>query len=651
MQHRVKKLLSLALLMSFGFVMNSMAAVPFLQPRSQSIDAADELVGWTQFINQYDKDCWYWVFSVKPEYLRTFRQDRLTCCIFGNDVDCNCDCPTIKVQGSRVTNRDSRAWLADYFGLPTTFSSEISFEPRVDTFLVNFDLYVGLDNWLEGLYFRIHGPVVHTRWRLDCCECNISTGTQGYVEGYFADQAVAQSNLLTNALDFFSGCAAPTLNNVDGTPNKFQRLQASKWACGGCDCVLRETGFADLEFALGWNFFQDCDYHFGLNIRAAAPTGNRPEGCYLFEPIVGNGDHWALGGGLTFHYTLWEDECNDRSFGFYLDGNFTHLFKARQCRVFDLCPAGENSRYALAEKLTDEVGSSLWANEVAGGGATGTQPNAQFAREYAPVANLTHIEVDSSIGVQADVVALFNFSWCDWSWDFGYDFYGRSCEKLRQRCECPAVFDTEKWALKGDSHVYGFAGMQDDMSCTVAEDTAIILSATQTRTATIHKGNNNFTGPSDDDGGISGIRPIRNPGVDNAQFAQTTAGTGACNQVINDRRIASGLSVLQTKTSNNPVLITNEDIDLCGARTRYISHTVFTHLSYAWYDECRCWTPYLGVGFKVEFANHDDNDCCPTTCDTTTSTVCNVSCKDNNGCQRCGLSQWGVWLKTGVAYN
>ncbi len=658
MQHRVKKLLSLALLMSIGFMMNSMAAVPFLQPRSQSVDAARELVGETQFINQYDKDCWYWVLDIVPEYTRTFRQDRLTSCLFGNDLNCNCDCPTIKIQGSRIENRDPKAWLADYFGLPTTFSSEISFAPRVDTFLVDFGLYVGLDNWLEGLYFRIHGPVVHTRWRLDFCECNVSTGTQGYDEGYFADQAIAQSNLLNNATEFFSGRRAPTIQNLDGTTTKFQRLSASRWA--DCDCddeVLRETGFADLEFALGWNFFQDCDYHFGLNIRAAAPTGNSPEGCYLFEPIVGNGDHWALGGGLTFHYTLWEDECNDREFGFYLDANFTHLFNARQCRVFDLCVPGENSRYMLAEKLVAPVGANLWASDTAGGTNAGTvsQPSAQFAREFAPVANLTKVSVDSSYGVQADVVALFDFSWCNWSWDFGYEFYGRSCEKIRERCECPARFDSEKWALKGDAHVYGFASTDMPFTGglnTLANDAAIALSATESL-ASIHKGTNNFTGPSGNDGGLGGIRPIRNPGVDNSQFAQTTDGVLANGQqLITDRSSVTGLSREQTKTSNDPILLKNSDIDFCGARTRYISHKVFTNFSYAWYDDCRCWTPYLGVGFKVEFAGNRSCDDCETDCGTNScNTTCNVSCNDDSDCQRCGLSEWGVWLKTGVAYN
>ena len=371
----------------------------------------------------------------------------------------------------------------------------------------------------------------------------------------------------------------------------------------------------------------------------------------MFEPIVGNGNHWALGAGLTFHYTLWEDECNDREFGFYLDANFTHLFNARQCRVFDLCLPGENSRYMLAEKLVAPVGPNLWASTDAGGVMNATQPNAQFAREFAPVANLTKVSVDSSYGIQADVVALFDFSWCNWSWDFGYNFYGRSCEKIRERCECPARFDSEKWALKGDSHVYGFVEGNDPMMRvpSIMDSTPVALSATQSM-ASIHKGTNNFVGPNGNDGGIGTIRPIRNPGVDHPEFAQTTPSANL--QLITDRSATTGLSREQTKTSNDPILIKNCDIDYCGARTRYVSHKVFTNFSYAWYDDCRCWTPYLGVGFKVEFAGNRSCDDCDTDCGTDSfNTACNVSCNDSSDCQRCGLSEWGVWLKTGVSYN
>ena len=115
---------------------------------------------------------------------------------------------------------------------------------------------------------------------------------------------------------------------------------------------------AEIRFVLGYNFLndEDGDYHLGLGIYVAAPTGTRVgdqddcsgKGRYLFEPIVGNGKHWELGAQVTAHHIWWRSEDEDKSFGLYLEANITHLFAASQIRCFDLCSAGSNSRYMLA---------------------------------------------------------------------------------------------------------------------------------------------------------------------------------------------------------------------------------------------------------------------------------------------------------------
>ena len=137
--------------------------------------------------------------------------------------------------------------------------------------------------------------------------------------------------------------------------------------------------------------------------------------------------------------------------------------------------------------------------------------------------------------------------------------------------------------------------------------------------------------------GIDGIAPTRNPGVDNARFAQTAESAANANEIL-DQPANTG-NGRQTKTSVNPRILSWEnDVDLCGARTKGLSHSVFAHINYNW-DLCSCWDPYLGVGFKAEFApngsskSHSSTNCCTT------------------GCQQCALSQWGVWIKGGASFN
>ena len=98
--------------------------VPYIRDRSQGIDGARELVGWQSQINRYDKDSFYGSFSITPEYTRSFFGNRTSECLFGdalvNDACCKeynnisptcCEsCPRIKIQGSKLLNRDQRAY-------------------------------------------------------------------------------------------------------------------------------------------------------------------------------------------------------------------------------------------------------------------------------------------------------------------------------------------------------------------------------------------------------------------------------------------------------------------------------------------------------------------------------------------------------------
>src|SRR5262249_27530933 len=131
------------------------AVAPFIQPRSQSEDSARELVGWTRYINLYDRECMYGAWAFTLEYERTFRPGNIRRALFGSDLVPG-DPPFIKISGSQVGNRDATDWLADYFGLPTDFESKIFFKPVVDNIILDFNFYIGLDEWMDGLYFRIH---------------------------------------------------------------------------------------------------------------------------------------------------------------------------------------------------------------------------------------------------------------------------------------------------------------------------------------------------------------------------------------------------------------------------------------------------------------------------------------------------------------
>lgn len=649
------------------------AVAPYYSIRSQSVDAARELVGCAHKINLFDMEKLYGAFHVTLEGTGSFKPNRISQCLFGvGDTCCStpgtcnttfttsscytttlatcntcCDGVQIGISGSQVANRAATDWLADYFGLSPSFQGTIGFKPRVNNFIADFNLYLGLDEWLCGAYFRIHAPVVWTKWNLHACETIITTTTLvGYAAGYFGPSAVPASSLVQSPLAFFQNQAVPTI----GSGVTFQPLSHARFACGG----LTHTALAEIQMALGWNFFLDENYHFGFNFRAYAPTGNRPEGLYLFEPIVGNGKSWEVGAGLTTHYTFWRSEDEDCSFGLYVDANLTTLLRTRQTRTFDL--VGRSlSRYMLAEQLGTPV-TNLYANILPGDQAGSTAPSAQFQNIFTPVANLTTVDVKVSSALQADVVAMFNYTNCNFEFDFGYDFWARTCEKIDLDCDCnnvTALAGGTTWALKGDASVYGYAQISAG-EATAGQ--AIPLSATESN-ATINTGTNGYPN------GIGGVIPQRNPGVDNPAYARLVAAATANANIV---YFPGGVAADQIETSLNPVFITEVDLALNSARTQGMSQKVFAHFSYTWRDN-DCYLPFLGVGGKAEFASGQscgsgsNNGCCSTGCNT------NVNCNpiasgglpacppfiDNDGCgscQRCNLSEWGVWIKGGVAF-
>lgn len=661
MKQFLKKFLSITLLISSAAAFAERAVVSTIQNRSQSryyIHQSAGNVGHTDDV-QYEKENWWGDVNAVVGWQQTFQDNRIAHALLGSDLNstattvsfmggCNDRCDNgrgLLVQGSTVANRNANAWLADYLYLPTDFNSEIRIKPRIQSFFADFTFYLGLDEWFEGGYFQIHGPVVYTNWHLGFEESITSAGTAAgsYPVGYFAPTAIANTSLLSSVRSYMEGNApfggSNAFTDTATTPVTqtvtFQGLRFARMS--GCGS-RKETGFADLRAELGWNFWRNEDYHIGANIQAAAPTGNRDHAEHMFDAVVGNGKHWELGGAVTGHYVFYRSTDGDKHFGFYGDLNVTHMFKAKGMRTFDL-KGKPNSKYMLATMYGANT------QHLTGTGPTGTAATNQFADVYAPVANLTTLRINSSSSAQIDLVAKFNYTYKKFSMDLGYNFYYRSCEDFDCASDDCSPCDNlvnlctsgqaNTWALKGDSRMFGFPTAGVGVAPITFAGQAIPLSATDS-SATIH-GGNNLTAT---------VTPTTsvNAGIDAPQIAfagGVTTGT--------ELFIAPG-SIVGINTSIQPVFLSCSDIDIRG--TRSMSNSIFTHLQYNF--ECNeSWSPYIGVGAMVEFGNGssgDDNNCnnSVTTVAATTMTGCDSDC---DSCLSITPSYWGVWAKVGLSFN
>lgn len=301
----------------------------------------------------------------------------------------------------------------------TTSDGTVCLNPRVSNFIVDFNLFVGLNDFINGLFAEIHAPVVHSWWDTNCCSCEIES----------------------------SSCPTATFNAGDmaedvtfvGTTNLKKALKGDiTWGdvknelCFGQICAGRQskTRLADLRLALGYNLFSREKFRWGIKAIVAAPTGNRPKAYYMFEPIIGNGGHWEVGAGTSCDFSFWSDKEDNHAFGVYAEGYISHMLKSRwHYRTFDLTNNGCFSRYLLLKKFD---GNGTYVGLERG-------PNVFTQR--------TKVQID----VQGDASAMLRYRYKKWSFDVGYNFWGRSREKIKDMCCC---IPDSLYGIKGIVNVY-----------------------------------------------------------------------------------------------------------------------------------------------------------------------------------------------------
>lgn len=586
----------LILFLSFSYPFRLYTA-PFFSIQSQSVHAERTLVG-SPYMSSMSQGnhCFTTYATITPEYTQTQSSHQIAKSLFGTSC--------IMIQGSLFPKRDSRSWLADYFGLPQDFDGSIRFHPSIQNYLLDLELFIQSTNLCNGLYLHLHAPLVHTIWKLHPCETS-DKGVRSYPAGYFSGNSVSNASLLSYALDFFTGQNIPTnmTNNISvpfGNPSLpatviFQPLRYSKWATNQTGAHQRITRLSDIEIALGYPLVCSTRYYTSLGVRTSAPTGNKPNGTYLFEPLIGSGGFWKLGIELTAQIKLLQSGDEQEVFSWFLDANLQHLFATCQTRCFDLCssgthPQGRNSRYQLAQRLEPVPADNPFPLQPP------NSTNVQYASEVAPVANLTARRVTVSIPLEANVATMFRYTHKHITYDIGYALYARSCEKLCLKKDCISTsLDEQTWALKGDSQVFGF---------TLANDQPVALAATQSD-ATIYSGVNHF--------------------VDNITTRQNSL------SIDNPQNSTNAFDLVSSnpQRSSNPVVYLNEtDLHMAGTVVR--THALFTHINYAWRSS-RPLTPYLGTGFELLYSLLPSE----------TTRSCYVS----------SYNQWSVWIKAGMFYH
>lgn len=522
----------------------------FIPARSQGTNSARDYVGMVQLYHESAQDNKHGIISVVAEYTNAFRPTSLSSALFGCDLVESRNVLqsglSLNLTGSGVEDiqldetiwsRDNtKDWLADYFLLPIDFAGQIHFTPRIQNVVADISLLALGTGKAQGFYTNLKLPIAWTKYDLAAHETVFQRGsTTGY------DTAITNSMTLKHFFD--ASCNRETVSfTLDDETITQLPLSCSRI----CPCPKTESGLADLHLTIGYNYLQP-RYFVGAYGRVIAPTGTAPKGELLFEPILGNGHHWELGGGATAQVILWKQETDDKELSLVVDGCVTHLFASSQVRVFDL----KNkpwSRFILAKQFD------------ANGSPTGLRSQ---------VANLTSCPINVSYAYQAEAVAYLSYASETFTYDLGYNFWARSCEKLCSRhcaktqdCCGSCRYRRENWGLG-------------------------VITPNQTESATT---------------------------------------------------IHETIAMMGVPADTTPHYITTEDISFDTTRTKSSTHKLFMHLGYSWLAHAH--PPFVGLGGEVEFGSVDS-------CNqrTTCAPGCSSGC-----CYAVAVSQWGIWLKGGVAF-
>jgi len=503
----------------------------FFQPRAASANIAREMMMQPNDLHM-NSEGWYGGFSATAFYQRNWNQSPVTST---TDASSSSDSnglsslgalpfwsgTNVMVTGSNAGGAVVAATpLVDVyqFGLGNATvdtTGTVQLNPIVYQAGSDFMFIVGSSANEPGFYAKIKAPIAVYSINPQLTEVNTALTLTNYGQGAIDQVAGTIAGTATSMVQAFAGT---------GTAQG-DLLLMTKGLING----TQSTGakFGDIEMTAGYSFVSNEDNSITVALRASAPTGNKATGEYMLEPIVGRGGNWGLGGYAAGHVCLWEGN-NDNRFTLKFMSDVMHLFTTSTKRSYDLTNNGEGSRYLL----------------VADYGSTGLV----YAGSIQNLINVSTLTSDSSFGVEGDVAAAFNYDSHGWTVDLGYEFYGRSAEKL-------AI--TQDF-VSGQYAVLGHQGVANTTDGTIA---TAFNQPLATMTQSVVQGN-----------ATSGV-------------------AGAQNQVV---AVAAATNI-QLADFNQEA----------AQQSAYLTSKVFSKVAYKW--ESSDYVPFLGVMGEFEFSNSSNN--------------------------------------------
>jgi hypothetical protein len=311
------------------------------------------------------------------KYFGTNDKNILTIDAYGPDTD---------VQNNLVIHQGT--------GGAITMKGKLKLDPKHTAYGALLSYNQNLDDIHRGLFFRINIPLEHVEHDL---RATVTDETQ---------EVVGSSS--KGILDLFGG------NYEQTTAGKLQ----SKLTRAKIVDKKSKTGVADLEIMLGAKLVERPGHEVAGAIKIFVPTGSRPSGEFLYQPIIGNNHHWGVGGELDASMNVYKSENHCLECLLHLE--YAYFLKGSEIRTL-----GYRNGTERAAREDTPVRFS-WAHYILGG--------EQGKKGTFPLANVLTRDVDVTPAGKFCGHASFAYHINNLTLDFGYSLFAQEGEKVTVKC-------------------------------------------------------------------------------------------------------------------------------------------------------------------------------------------------------------------------
>lgn len=239
------------------------------------------------------------------------------------------------------------------------------------------------------------------------------------------------------------GGGVDTTLNPNAVANMMEAVNQPAWHFGKISPVpLTKTGLADMEIKIGYEWLDFEPVHLESYAGVLVPTGNTPDGKYLWEPIVGQGHHPGIIWGSSMGVQIWCNEYHNRTLRAEYAFHSQYLFQHTQCRSFDL----KNKPWSRYMPVYRNKEDAAFAQSI-------TTSNPALAGTYStPGINVFTQPLEVTPRFSFNMLTAIVFSDCGFQAELGYNFWARQSECVKLACPWQQVVAIKDFSGEGQTN-------------------------------------------------------------------------------------------------------------------------------------------------------------------------------------------------------